>query len=43
VDTLNIPAGRLPDGEVVTDAEVLRGRAIDSTRTQIMNPAGLPP
>ena len=30
MDTLEILAGRLPDGEVVTDAEVLRERAIDS-------------
>jgi len=30
VDTLDILVGRLPDGEVVTDAEVLRERAIDS-------------
>jgi hypothetical protein len=30
VDTLDILASRLPDGEVVTDAEVLRERAINS-------------
>jgi alkyldihydroxyacetonephosphate synthase len=30
VDTLDILASRLPDGEVVTDAEILRERAIDS-------------
>ncbi len=30
MDTLDFLASRLPDGEVVTDAEVLRERAIDS-------------
>jgi alkyldihydroxyacetonephosphate synthase len=30
VDTLNLLAGRLPDGAVTTDAQILRERAIDS-------------